>query len=313
MSRRLALTLGGALLVLAVLAAAVPQPALAQAPDADPAPAIEGALPVEGGTALVSVGADLAPEALVEAVREAGCHLESLAVASGGRLVPYVPGAPAFVNAGFPSPVAAGTALAVRCARPPLDTPDLHLLTLVTKEHALPDGFVPDGLLPLSADLVMPGGGTPYLVDEAAEALREMLEAASAEGHTLAVRSAYRSHAEQTATFGYWVALLGEEEASRRSARPGHSEHQLGTVVDVTSPGMGWELEPALGDAPEGQWLARRAWRYGFVESYPAEGEAVTGYAYEPWHLRYIGTTHAAWLRTTGLTLTEYLEELWAD
>jgi len=78
-------------------------------------------------------------------------------------------------------------------------------------------------------------------------------------------------------------------------------------VVDVTSAAVGWQLEPTFGTTPEGLWLRDHAWRFGFVESYPEGEEATTGYRYEPWHLRFVGETHADWMRQTGLTLTEYL------
>jgi LAS superfamily LD-carboxypeptidase LdcB len=134
-----------------------------------------------------------------------------------------------------------------------------------------------------------------------------MLSDAYGQGHDIYVRSAYRSYAEQERTFAYWVSVLGEEEARRVSAEPGHSEHQLGTAADLTTADVGYDLTDAFGDTPAGRWLADNAHLYGFALSYPAGAEASTGYAYEPWHYRYIGPEHAAAWRASGVTLGEYL------
>ena len=97
------------------------------------------------------------------------------------------------------------------------------------------------------------------------------------------------------------------EQALRQSARPGHSEHQMGTTMDITSPSVGNDLVSAFGDTPEGKWLAANAHTFGFVMSYPPGKEATTGYIYEPWHFRYVGKAEAAAVRASGLTLHEYL------
>jgi len=306
MTRRIRGLLAGLAVVFVLLASSTA--AHAQEP-----PLLAGQLPVAGGVALVSVTTEVAVDALVESIASDGCTLVSLSLAQGGAFTTYIPGAPAIVNRAFPTELAASSILVVRCARPPSNLPDLHLLTLVTKDRGLPSDFVPDDLVQLPAEIVVPGVGAQYLTDETAEAFAAMLDAAREVDVMLYARSAYRSYAEQVSTHQHWVNQLGEEEAARRSAPPGHSEHQLGTVVDVTSPAAGWELLPELGEMPEGRWLTRNAWRFGFVESYPQGAEAITGYVYEPWHLRYIGRTHADWLRLSGMTLTEYLDSLDLD
>lgn len=258
--------------------------------------------------ALIASSAETTPEGLVAELIEGGCDVEVLAITRAGSFRLYAPNAPTFANAGFLASFEPGDLALVRCGRPEL--PDEHLLRLVSKDHALPADFVPDSLTLVPDELVIPGGGSQHLTEETAAAVGRLIEGARAAGHEIGVRSAYRSYREQVFTHDHWVSVLGAEEADRRSARPGHSEHQLGTVVDVTSASVGWELEPEFGDTPEGRWLARHAWRFGFVESYPEDGEATTGYRYEPWHLRYIGETHADWIRQTGLTLTEYLTRI---
>ncbi len=137
--------------------------------------------------------------------------------------------------------------------------------------------------------------------------LLALLEAASAERRRLAVVSSYRSFETQRATFQYHVDELGLEQASRVSARPGHSEHQLGTTVDFSSGAVGFELVEAFGETPEGRWLAEHAHEFGFIMSYPQGQEQVTGYSYEPWHFRWVGRELAAQARASGLTLGQFL------
>lgn len=189
------------------------------------------------------------------------------------------------------------------------ELPCNDILAPVNKQHRLPSNCVPADLVQLPAEMTF--GGAQFLIREAADALSAMLAEASAAGHHVVARSTYRSFEEQAFTFNHWASQLGEAEAARISARPGHSEHQLGTAVDLTSAAVGFDLWEAFGDTPEGRWLAENAWRFGYVISYPASKEHVTGYAYEPWHLRYVGTQTAASVRFTGLTLHEYLLLHW--
>ena len=110
---------------------------------------------------------------------------------------------------------------------------------------------------------------TQRLRRPAAEALNRMLTAAKKEGFPLKVNSAYRSYDDQVTTFRSEVMQFGCTRALRESAVPGHSEHQLGLAVDLTSMGVAWDLDDAFGNLPEGRWLAANASSYGFVLSYP--------------------------------------------
>jgi len=142
------------------------------------------------------------------------------------------------------------------------------------------------------------------------EAMRPMIAAAAADGVSLRVESGYRSYGEQARTFAYWVSVMGEAQARRESAVPGHSEHQLGTTADFSDPSNGWELVESFAVSPSGRWLAANAYRFGFAMSYPPGGEPVTGYIYEPWHFRYVGVAAAQEWHASGKTLVEYLEAL---
>ena len=145
---------------------------------------------------------------------------------------------------------------------------------------------------------------------EAATHFEDLVDAALDAGFDVRTRSSYRSYDEQVWTFAYWIDQLGRAQAERVSAKPGHSEHQLGTTADVTTPTVGWTLSESLGATPEGVWLLEHAHRFGFAESYPVDGEETTGYAYEPWHLRYVGVDCATAWHESDLTLVEFLESL---
>ena len=181
------------------------------------------------------------------------------------------------------------------------------LLTVVDKQHALPSGYFPGDLVGIDGRWVAPGTGSQSLRAEAAGALLEILGAAEAEGIEVLVQSSFRSYETQIATYQNHVDTLGQEQASRISARPGHSEHQLGTTADLTSAGVGYDLTESFASTPAGEWLLANAYRYGFALSYPAGKESITGYAHEPWHYRYVGVADAGAWHDSGLTLVEYL------
>ena len=139
--------------------------------------------------------------------------------------------------------------------------------------------------------------------------LRAMSFAARDVGAGFKVQSAYRSYQTQQAVYQGWVDQLGEAEARKISARPGHSEHQLGTTLDLRSQDSNrppWDY-PDWATTKAGAWLKANAWKYGFVMSYPKGREATTCYAYEPWHYRYFGRKRAAKIHQSGLTTRQWL------
>jgi D-alanyl-D-alanine carboxypeptidase len=152
------------------------------------------------------------------------------------------------------------------------------------------------------ADLVDVGGGH-QLRAEAAAALDRMFADAAATGLRLDVDSAYRSYVYQQNTFASGVARLGEAQALRGIARPGFSEHQTGLAADIG--GGGCEIEACFARTPEGRWVAANGYRYGFVIRYPDGAEGMTGYRYEPWHVRYVGVDLATEMRTEGVPTLE--------
>ena len=157
------------------------------------------------------------------------------------------------------------------------------LYVLVDKRHALASDYVPDDLVALDDYPITTNRDGHRLSRRIMPDLMAMVEAARNSGIELLVSSAYRSYDYQERVYRRHVADLGTTEADRVSARPGHSQHQLGTTLDFGSISVGY------GTTVNGRWMAANAWRFGFSLSYPADAEERTGYRYEPWHFRYVG------------------------
>lgn len=181
------------------------------------------------------------------------------------------------------------------------------LRVLVDRNHALPPYYAPRDLVSLRAyGVPVLRGGSPLLRREAARHLRDLVRAATADGEELVVASAYRSYAEQRATYAEFAAIYGEGAGSV-SAPPGQSQHQLGTAVDFTNAAADYRLWWPFGDTSASAWLVENAPDYGFVLAYPSGKEDETGYQYEPWHYRYIGAENAARMKESGLSLQAFL------
>jgi len=184
------------------------------------------------------------------------------------------------------------------------------ITVLVNKSHRLPSGYEPD-------DLVYPD--VPFIFSEktdkrkmrreAADALKLLFDGAKKDGIELAGVSGYRSESRQKTLFNNYVERDGLEAASRYSAKPGFSEHQTGLAMDVSGKDGKCAAEDCFAGTDEASWLAEHAYEYGFIVRYPESKEQVTGYKYEAWHLRYVGTDTAAAIQSAGLTLEEYTEQ----
>jgi zinc D-Ala-D-Ala carboxypeptidase len=143
---------------------------------------------------------------------------------------------------------------------------------------------------------------------DAAAALSAMVTAAADAGAgEIAAESAFRSFATQQATYAGHVSDRGEEGADLVSARPGFSEHQSGLAVDVVPCEDTCQTIDDLAGSPQGEWVRAHAWEFGWIVRYDEGRTDVTGYAPEPWHLRYIGTELArAYHDGGGTTLEEF-------
>ena len=113
--------------------------------------------------------------------------------------------------------------------------------------------------------------------------------------------SAFRSYDYQNTLYNNYVSWYGKEQADTFSARAGYSEHQTGLAIDVNT------IDDSFAYTPEAVWLAQHAHEYGFIIRYPKGKESITGYQYEPWHIRYLGIETATAVYNSGLTLEEYL------
>jgi D-alanyl-D-alanine carboxypeptidase len=169
-----------------------------------------------------------------------------------------------------------------------------------------PQDYAPSDLVTPSVPLRVPGNESMQLRAEAASALEQLIAAAKAQGLDMMLASGYRSYAYQVNLYGGYVSSIGREAADRTSARPGHSEHQTGLAADLEPSTRDCELETCFGDLPEGKWLAENAYKFGFVIRYPADKVAITGYEYEPWHIRYVGTALSVELHKSGQSMEEF-------
>lgn len=174
---------------------------------------------------------------------------------------------------------------------------------VVNKTRPLnPIDFVPSDLI----EVPVAHTNAPLLRQQASDAVVAMFTAATAEaGLTLASNSAYRSYDTQVRVYDNDVAANGQAFADTSTARPGTSEHQTGLTIDIGAGSGNCSLNTCFADTPEGQWLAANAWRFGFILRYPADKTAVTGYAFEPWHYRYVGVELATEMHRTGVSTLE--------
>ncbi|UOQ86640.1 M15 family metallopeptidase [Gracilibacillus salinarum] len=178
---------------------------------------------------------------------------------------------------------------------------------VVNKQRKLPDGYEPPDLVEADVSYYAPEGDPKRLIrEEAAGALESLFAAAKQEGLELVAVSGYRSYQRQKVIYENNVATNGQEHADKFSARPGTSEHQTGLAMDVASAALVSVLEQSFIETDEGQWLEDHAHEYGFIIRYPEGKEDITGYSYEPWHLRYVGKDIASDIYQAQSTLEEH-------
>ncbi|MCQ6271404.1 M15 family metallopeptidase [Pseudarthrobacter sp. R1] len=179
---------------------------------------------------------------------------------------------------------------------------------LVVNKHRplIPADYVP-------ADLVVPAvattasGEAALLNSTTAAAAEAMFAAAAGEGVAMVLASGYRSYGTQVATYNGYVASRGQADADTAGARPGYSEHQTGWAFDIADGGGACGFQPCFADQPAAMWAKANGHRFGFVVRYPWMFHPITGYYYEPWHLRYIGVEAATDMAARGIfTLEEY-------
>lgn len=181
---------------------------------------------------------------------------------------------------------------------------------LVNRKNNLPDTYVPKDLVALTeVPTVLSNPEINQLRKIAYEALIDLfLAAKEEESYELHARSGYRSYNTQVSLYSSYVKNHGQKAADTFSAKPGQSEHQTGLSMDITCANMNFQLDDSFGETEEGKWVAENAHRFGFIIRYPKGKEDITGYMYEPWHIRYLGIELATKVYESGLTLEEYFE-----
>lgn len=157
------------------------------------------------------------------------------------------------------------------------------------------------GILIVNKKYSLPANYNPGVDQTASTALKQLQQAASTAGHNIPLISGFRSYSRQQTLYNNYVARDGQALADTYSARPGHSEHQTGLAFDVG------KLDDNYGSTPAGIWLKENCHKYGFILRYPKGKESITGYQYEPWHIRYVGVEHATKIMNQNITLEEYL------
>lgn len=186
-----------------------------------------------------------------------------------------------------------------------------NLLAPMSKQRRLTSSYAPENLVDLNKDYFLYTNAEGLVLKiEAAESLKAMLTTMQTEiGKNLVIASAYRSYNNQVETYSSWVKKLGQEQADTISARPGYSEHQLGTVVDFVNEETGFDFTEEFANTAAGKWLEANSEKFGFIESYPKNSTDITDYAYEPWHYRYIGVDNAKAVKESGLTWPQWMEQ----
>ena len=181
-----------------------------------------------------------------------------------------------------------------------VENPD-DVTVLVNKLHEIPKGWKPDDL----EDVI---DCHQQLRHEANEAYTKFYQAAKAKGIAIYTISGYREPETQQLYWDNSVKVFGEEHAIQYNAYPRRSEHELGLCVDISYTTEGDRLSEKVADSALGKFIESDAYKYGFILRYPQDKVRITGYSYEPWHIRYVGVDLATKLHNENITLEEYYE-----
>ncbi len=181
------------------------------------------------------------------------------------------------------------------------------LWAIANKGRQLPADYVPANLVNPNVPLRLDSSSPEMMLrQDAASALAQMFTAAQKDDLKLMLASGYRPYSQQVALYNRYVSQDGQAAADTYSAKPGHSEHQLGLAADVEPVSRICEVDQCFADTAEGKWVAANAYKSGFIIRYPKGKESQTGYEYEPWHVRYVGAALAAQIYKTDTTLEQF-------
>ena len=173
---------------------------------------------------------------------------------------------------------------------------------LVNKFYKLSETYGPSDLVDVSLSYAYEGKQVSKMMYDS---LTNMLDAAKESGYNLVVSQGYRSYADQEEAYNDIEASSGVDYADKVAARPGHSEYQTGLSV-VVKPlyTEGSDME----NSPEHTWILENAYKYGFILRYPKDKENITGFSYDAWRLRYVGSNAARIIHNENITFDEYYE-----
>lgn len=181
------------------------------------------------------------------------------------------------------------------------------LWVVVNKSRILPANYAPANLVTPNVPLRGAAGELEMqLRSEAAVALEQLVASASAAKIKLRLSSGYRSYGAQQQLYQFYVNQSGAAAADESSARPGYSEHQTGLAADLSPTNGVCDIAECFADTAEGKWLAANAHQYGYIIRYQSGNQAIVGYEYEPWHIRYIGSELAAQLHSLSQTMEQF-------
>lgn len=190
-----------------------------------------------------------------------------------------------------------------------IENPD-NILVLVNREFILSDSYKPK-------DLVIAKVGfaenitseEKYMRKEASKALEELFSKAKQENIQLYLVSGFRSYNTQKQLYQTRAKQNGKSQADKYVATAGNSEHQTGLAADITNKqGSKGSSATDFGQTKEGKWLKNNAHKYGFIVRYPLGKERITGYSYEPWHIRYVGNKTSKSIYEKGIVLEEFIK-----
>ncbi len=187
-------------------------------------------------------------------------------------------------------------------------TEPTSIWVIVNKHHPLPVDFVPELTVP-DVNLRLNSSEEQMQINTTtAPAIKDLFTAAKKDNINLVFGSGYRSGKLQTKFYTDYVAKDGVAQADTYSARPGFSEHQSGFSADIVSENSNCNMQTCWADTAEGKWLAQNASNFGFIIRYPLDKQSITGYQYEPWHIRYVGKDLALQIKKSKQTLEEFFK-----
>ncbi len=177
---------------------------------------------------------------------------------------------------------------------------------LINKQNGIGKEYKPDNLVIPHVKFIEKGPlEKKHMQNTAAYYLKMMFDDAARQNIHLVALSGYRSYSRQSAIYNQYIKKYGRVYTDTVSAKPGYSEHQTGLAMDISAKSARYALTQSFAKTKEGKWLAQNAHRHGFIIRYPKGKEAITGYTYEPWHVRYVGQELATYLFINDLSLEE--------